>query len=209
MNRLKLKGRSFLMGFIVGALVCSGIAMVFAASHTADLKATYRDIKVYVDDQAIDYTASNGAYAEPFIVDGTTYIPLRLFSEKLGQQVSWDDATSSIYIGKHDQESTSVLEIKEKVYEFALKNQPYPDDEEYRYERNLSDAEVLMDADEACVIGLPVIPVNIQTGETESGAVDFYWFHKSTGEIKYIGGGQDWQDEWVNISTGEWIGPTS
>ncbi|MBQ3390553.1 MAG: hypothetical protein IJG57_05745 [Firmicutes bacterium] len=40
----------------------------------------------------------------------------------------------------------------------------------------------------ACVIGLPVIPVNMTTGQEESGFVDFYWYKKATGEIKYIGG---------------------
>ena len=103
--------KSFLMGLIIGALVCSGIAVAFAATYTADLKATYRDIKVYVDDQQIGYTASNGAYAEPFIIDGTTYIPLRLFSEKLGQDVKWDGDTNSIYIGKHEEAKTMKMII--------------------------------------------------------------------------------------------------
>lgn len=208
----RFNGKSFLMGLIVGTLVCSSIVIAFAASYTTDLKATYRDIKVFVDENQIDYTASNGAYAEPFIIDGTTYIPLRLFSEKLGQQVLWDDSTSSIYIGQHDQhdeDSTAVLEIKEKVFKYAIENQNYPSDEEFKYERSLGDAQVLLDAEEAYIIGIPVCPVNIQTGEQESGAVDFYWYKKSTGEIKYIGGGQDWQDDWVDINTGEWTGPSN
>ncbi len=201
----RFNGKSFFTGLIAGALGFSGVAAVFAASYTSNLEATYRDIKVYVEDQQIDYTASNGAYAEPFIVDGTTYIPLRLFSEKLGQQVSWDDQTSSIYIGQQSAESS---EIRQKVYDFALKNQPYPDDEAYRYERRLADIDLLLDTEEACVLGIPVRPIMLQTGEEVAGAVDFYWYRKSTGEIKYIGGGQDWQDDWVDIHTGEWIGPT-
>ena len=204
----RFNSKSFLMGLIVGVLMFSSIAVAFAASYTANLNATYRDIMVYLNDKKIDYTASNGAYSEPFIIDGTTYIPLRLFSEKLGQQVLWDDSTSSIYIGRHETQSVVNSDIKVTVYDFALKNQLYPGDEYYRYERSLSDVEVQLDTDEACIIGIPVCPINIQTGETESGAVDFYWYRKSTGEIKYVGGGQDWQDDWVDINTGEWTGPT-
>jgi len=200
-------GKSFFMGLIIGVLAFSGIAVAFAASYNVNLEATYRDIKVYIDDQSIDYTASNGAYAEPFIINGTTYIPLRLFSEKLGQQVQWDDQTSSIFIGSHTQIPADA-DIIAKVYDFALKNQAYPEDEYYRYERNQSDAEILLNADPACVIGVPVCPINKETGEPDSGAVDFYWYEKSTGVIKYIGGGQDWNDEWVDINTGEWKGPT-
>ncbi len=99
----RFNGKSFMIGLIIGALVFSSMAVAFAASYTANLKAYYRDIKVYVDDRKIGYTASNGAYAEPFIVDGTTYIPLRLFSEKLGKNVLWDEKTNSIYIGKHNE----------------------------------------------------------------------------------------------------------
>ena len=204
----KIQGKSFLLGVIVGVLSFSGIALAFAASFTTTLTATYRDIKVYVNDQQIDYTASNGAFAEPYIVDGTTYIPLRLFSEKLGQQVVWDDSTSSIYIGQHDQETATISVIKEIVYQYALEHQLYPSDTQYEYHRSLSDAELLLDAEEACVIGIPVCPVSLETGQQESGAVDFYWYKKPTGEIKYLGGGQDWQKEWVDINTGEWFGPT-
>ncbi len=204
----KFNTKSFLMGLILGALVFSSIAVAFAASYTANLKATYRDIKVYVDDKQIGYTASNGAYAEPFIVDGTTYIPLRLFSEKLGQDVKWDGDTSSIYIGEHEQKTESMSQIKQKVYNYAITHEKYPDDEEYRYERTLSDIEVLRDESVACVLGIPVIAYDKYTGEDAGGAVDFYWYKKSTGEIKFVGGGQDWDDSWVNINTGEWTGPT-
>lgn len=205
----KNNGKSFFMGLIIGALVFSSIAVCFAASYTTNLTATYRDIKVYVDDKKIDYTASNGAFAEPFIIDGTTYIPLRLFSEKLGQQVLWEDQTSSIYIGKHEQLPTTISEIKDKVFDFALNNQSYPSDSNYQYKRSLNEVEVMLDIDEVCIIGIPVCPVNIQTGQSEGGAVDYYWYKKTTGEIKYVGGAQDWQDDWVDIKTGKWIGPTN
>ena len=67
--------------------------------------------------------------------------------------------------------------------------------------------EVLINKDVACVFGLPVNAVNMTTGEVEGGFADFYWYKKATGEIKHIGGGQDWQDDWVDINTGEWKGP--
>ena len=203
----KFNGKSFLMGLLIGALVCSSIAVAFAATYTKNLEAYYRDIQVYLDDKPMGYTASNGAYAEPFIVDGTTYIPLRLFSEKLGQQVLWEESTNSIYIGKHGASGETIADIKNKVFNYAIANQVYPNENGYRFERRSAQMDVVMDKDVACVIGLPVIPVNMTTGQEESGFVDFYWYKKATGEIKYIGGGQDWDDSWVDINTGEWKGP--
>ena len=204
----KSNTKSFLMGLIIGALVCSSIAVAFAATYTADLKATYRDIKVYLDDEPMGYVASNGAYAEPFIVDGTTYIPLRLFSEKLGQEVLWEESTNSIYIGKHTKTTPTIDDIKKAVYDFALKNDTYPPDDAYYYVREFGNVEVECDKPVACVIGVPCIAYDKTTNEAVDGAVDFYWYKKATGEIKHIGGGQDWSDSWVNIDTGEWLGPT-
>ncbi len=203
----KFNGKSFLMGLIIGALVCSSIAVAFASVHIADLKAYYRDIKVYLNDEPMGYTASNGAYAEPFIVDGTTYIPLRLFSEKLGQKVDWVEDTNSIYIGKHGESDETMEDIAKKVFDYAVANQVYPNEDNYRYERRSAEMEVLINKDVACVFGLPVNAVNMTTGEEEGGFADFYWYKKATCEIKHIGGGQDWQDDWVDINTGEWKGP--
>jgi hypothetical protein len=35
---------------------------------------------------------------EPFVSDGTTYLPVRAIADALGKNVSWDNATKSVYI---------------------------------------------------------------------------------------------------------------
>ena len=43
---------------------------------------------------------ANGNTVEPFIIDGTTYLPVRAVSNALGLNVGWDDATSTVSLGE-------------------------------------------------------------------------------------------------------------
>lgn len=64
-------------------------------SFTKNIKVTYRNINIYSYGQKI------ASSIEPFILteQGITMVPLRTVSEALGQQITWDEKTSSIYIG--------------------------------------------------------------------------------------------------------------
>ena len=56
------------------------------------------DIKVYFNSQEIEFKNANGATVNPFIEDGTTYVPLRGISEPLGCQVDWDSGEFAVRI---------------------------------------------------------------------------------------------------------------
>lgn len=53
-----------------------------------------RNIKVVIDGNTISTDVA------PFIRNGRTFVPLRAVAEGLGMPVKWDDATSTVYIGK-------------------------------------------------------------------------------------------------------------
>ncbi len=56
------------------------------------------DIKVYIDDEEIELKNANGGTVKPFIIDGTTFIPLRGVSQALGCQVEWDGSLQRVSI---------------------------------------------------------------------------------------------------------------
>lgn len=70
-----------------------------AGSRTEEIKAVYRDIKLVVDGVLITPKDANGSVVEPFIVNGSTYLPVRAVGEALGKTVSWDGETGTVYIG--------------------------------------------------------------------------------------------------------------
>lgn len=56
----------------------------------------FRNIKISIDGTPIQPTDANGNPVEPFIINGTTYLPLRAVSGALGCSVEWEDFTSTI-----------------------------------------------------------------------------------------------------------------
>jgi hypothetical protein len=71
---------------------------------TKTIAATYRDIKIFIDGKELTPTDANGKVVEPFIYNGTTFVPLRAISEAFGAEVEWekyDDYDEILADGSH------------------------------------------------------------------------------------------------------------
>lgn len=79
-------------GFIVGAIFFSGAS--YAANNSVKLDAF---LGVKLIQNGIDKTPED---KKPFIVNGTTYVPLRTAGELIGVDVTWDGKNSAVIIGK-------------------------------------------------------------------------------------------------------------
>ncbi len=101
-------GKNVLWDSEANAVVISGQAEPtpspddIPASYRATVEVTtvYKDIKLIVDDYEVIPKDANGNIVEPFIIDGTTYLPVRALANALGENVAWDAATSTVYIGE-------------------------------------------------------------------------------------------------------------
>ncbi len=95
-----MKGQ--LKGFISGVLVTllllgsMGTAMAAVGSKPANLE--YNDIKVTLDGTPINLVDAAGNTVEPFIISGTTYLPVRAVAGALGLDVNWDAATKTVIL---------------------------------------------------------------------------------------------------------------
>lgn len=91
-------------GIIIGAsatlLLSSGAAYAAKYPFSKNLKAVFNDIKIIVDGYQITPRNANGEVVEPFIVDGTTYLPVRAITTALGKEVRWDPKTYTVSLGK-------------------------------------------------------------------------------------------------------------
>lgn len=83
--------------------VCAISGTIFAEEISKTAELFYNNIKIYIDGAEIVPKDANGNTVEPFTMNGTTYLPVRAISNAFGQDVEWDGATQSIYIGKKDQ----------------------------------------------------------------------------------------------------------
>lgn len=74
------------------------VATVSASSGFVEATLRYRDIRVTLNGERIFLVDASGAPVEPFIIDGTTYLPLRAIANALGLAVGWDGTTSTVIL---------------------------------------------------------------------------------------------------------------
>ncbi|MDO4300534.1 MAG: NPCBM/NEW2 domain-containing protein [Clostridia bacterium] len=95
---MKLNFKSIMLGCCVGIIMSTGIT-AFASDVTRSIQATFKNIKIYVDGAQLVPKDSKGNTLEPFIYNGTTYLPVRAVGEAVGKEVRYDANTNSVYLG--------------------------------------------------------------------------------------------------------------
>ena len=100
---------SALAFILIGIMLVSGTALATSARRTETIDVTYDNIQIVLDGKAIDPKDALGNKVEPFIYNGTTYLPVRAVGEAFGKDVSWDGTTKTVYIGAKPGEHESWL----------------------------------------------------------------------------------------------------
>ncbi|KUP21574.1 stalk domain-containing protein [Paenibacillus sp. DMB5] len=91
--------KSGMKGFVVGAAVTASLAMsvsAYADTITKKIAVTYDDIIVELNGQETALKDATGATVEPFIYNGTVYLPARAISEAVGLTASYDKTTKTV-----------------------------------------------------------------------------------------------------------------
>lgn len=111
-----------LIALATSAAFCFSTATaIYAAPTTKTLKALFNGIKISYNGQI------KTDEKEPFIVDNTTYVPLRLVAELVGKNVTWDGVNKQIAITDNgpstsdqaQQISTLTAQLAQKSFEIA------------------------------------------------------------------------------------------
>lgn len=89
--------KGFLLGVACTLLIISLGTTAYAAvtGSTIDIVS---GIKLFLHGEELTTADANGEVVEPFIHNGTTYVPVRGLSEALGKAVAWDSESQSVYI---------------------------------------------------------------------------------------------------------------
>ena len=117
-----------IISFILAGILAASTYCVSAKVVQDTPTRNYNDIKITIDGNPV---ITNDA-TEPFIIDGTTYLPVRALAEALGLNVEWDGTTNTVKLTKPSNAigaGTILYEengikltyngIKEKVYEYT------------------------------------------------------------------------------------------
>lgn len=87
------RAKDLATGAIISALVVGVTPVALAKTGLVNIPVQYSNIKVVVDGNELSTSK------EPFIYDGTTYLPLRAVAEAVGKEVSWDNSAKVAYLG--------------------------------------------------------------------------------------------------------------
>ncbi|MBR7056830.1 MAG: copper amine oxidase N-terminal domain-containing protein [Oscillospiraceae bacterium] len=93
---------------------------VWAVTDTVkNLEAHYTGISLVVNGVQVTPKDANGKVVDPFIVDGTTYLPVRAVASALGEDVNWEGSTRTVYIGEIPGQETNWMK---KLPPYHLEN---------------------------------------------------------------------------------------
>ena len=102
-------GKGVVIGSIITATILTSIpALAMSARKSIDV--VYNNIRLVVDGKEVVPRDGNGNTVEPFVYNGTTYLPLRACVDAItggSKEVAWDAGSSTIYIGNYNAEEMS------------------------------------------------------------------------------------------------------
>jgi hypothetical protein len=100
--------KGIVLGSTLTLALVAGMNNVSAAGITKLIEATFNNVKVNVEGKMLNLVDVDGNKVEPFIVEGTTYLPVRAIAEGLGKSVKWDNTTNTVHISNNNTKDNGV-----------------------------------------------------------------------------------------------------
>ena len=99
--------QGFVAAFAVILIACGIFS--YASDIYKNISVLYNDIKIVIDGKQYIPKDAYGKTVEPFIYEGTTYLPVRAVAQAFDKEVLWDDKTFTVSINsKPEQYKTKV-----------------------------------------------------------------------------------------------------
>ena len=117
MNTRRLK--DFTAGAILTAVIVGGVTVGYAKVAQTSIPVTYNNIKVIVDGKQLV------TEKEPFIYNGTTYLPVRAVGEAVGKTVGWDGKTNTVTLSSTG--NTGAVTLPGNIYDDDRYDDDYDD----------------------------------------------------------------------------------
>lgn len=165
-------------------LVAFSASAAFASNVARTITVYYQDIKMYVDGQRVNTSS------EPFIYNGSTYLPVRAISEALGEEVYWDGNTKSVYIGERPGTTQYLMDVCPPYQVDVNIKEYYPENGKYflmagdKYTNGITGC---------CASYNAYFNTNSQfnTLKLTYGPVDNYSFYDKVGTLSFIADGKE------------------
>ena len=88
----------FSLGIAVCIMLTVAAPQALAARVERQATLLFNNIRISLNGNLITPRDAQGNAVEPFIIDGTTYLPVRAIGDALGLSVDWDGATNTVLL---------------------------------------------------------------------------------------------------------------
>ena len=107
----------FSLGIVTCLIVSTILTPAFASSLTKSAQLVYNNIKISLNGTTITPKDASGNVVEPFIINGTTYLPVRAISNALGLNVNWNSSTNTVEITDTQPSDSSSSSSGDVIYD--------------------------------------------------------------------------------------------
>lgn len=93
---MKQRIQGIIIGILISTVLSNGV--VYATQKNDVVQRFFDNIKITLNGNEVIPKDVNGNSVEPFIIDGTTYLPVRAIGNALGLNVDWDSSTNTVIL---------------------------------------------------------------------------------------------------------------
>ena len=111
--------RTIAATLLAASLLAGVIVPASAAPRTAVINVAY-GIALEFNEQEVQLTDAKGRKVEPFVSNGTTYVPLRAVSELFGAGVGYEESLHTAYIYDDFSEAVSIVYSMYRAVDYCL-----------------------------------------------------------------------------------------
>jgi hypothetical protein len=86
----------FLSVFLLMSLIASPLLAAQEKGSSESRLFKSNEVGIFIDESCTDAPCGHG-----YVVEGTTYVPIRLIMESLGASVKWDSATRTVHVAQN------------------------------------------------------------------------------------------------------------
>ena len=86
----------------------------FASNYSEYINRTYSNIKIKLNGNYLSPKDEDGNIVEPFIINGTTYLPIRAIADALDLNVYWDNIMNTVVLSEKSSSEKTAKYLQEK-----------------------------------------------------------------------------------------------
>lgn len=198
--------------FTLGAVVCMLVVNLVvpalaAAITTKTAQLEYSGMKITLNGNAVTPKDVNGNIVDPFVINDTTYLPVRALASALGLAVDWDKNTNTVVLSSSSatQNGTVLYDANGvKISYTGINSDEYGNVKVKLYIENSSSKKYTVQARNTSINGTMIDPIfscDIMPGKN---AYDGFSFYESQLSAKNITAINSIEGNFIIVNSDNW-----